>query len=197
MTDDASFAPLPAPDVRSLRIRRLETRDIELLMAIESVSFGRFFWSADIFHRELRNPGSRYYALTDDRESPDRLIGYNGLWKMRDEAHFTTVAIHPHLRRRSLGELMHCHLLGVSVKEGVRWITTEIRGANVGSQNLCYKYGFYAVGLRRRYYQDNEEDALVMVSPDLRSHAWQTLYNRRKAELRTAVGGAWPSGFSV
>lgn len=180
-----------------LCFRRMAEDDIPAIMAIEAVSFGAHYWSDTIFRTELRTSASVYYVCLDTRPVPQRLVGYMGFWKLRDEVHLTTIAMDPALRGLSLGELGHCHVLGVCLRQGVRWITTEIRVSNHASQNLCYKYGFYAVGLRRRYYQDSEEDALVVVSPDLQSRSWQSVYNRRKAALKLAVGGQWPQGFSV
>lgn len=108
------------------------------------------------------------------------IIGFAGLWLMVDEAHITTIAVHPAHRGRQVGELLLNSLVGISYEIGARRVTLEVRVSNTIAQNLYRKYGFEVAGLRRRYYSDNNEDAYIMTTPEI--HA--TTYQRHFAQLR-------------
>jgi ribosomal-protein-alanine N-acetyltransferase len=111
------------------------------------------------------------------------IIGFAGLWLMVDEAHVTTIAMHPNFRRRGLGEYMLASLIGIAYEIGARWVTLEVRVTNHSAQNLYRKYGFREAGLRHRYYSDNQEDALIMWTDEINSPA----YKERFQELKMAL----------
>lgn len=126
-------------------------------------------------------PGRTTATLT----SPDlaSIIGFAGLWLMVDEAHVTTIAMHPHFRRRGLGEYMLASLIDIAYEIGAKWVTLEVRVTNYNAQNLYRKYGFREAGLRHRYYSDNQEDALIMWTDEINSPA----YRQRFQELKSAL----------
>lgn len=136
----------------------------------------RGFWS-QIF------PLNRPKDLTP--APPDRisLAGYAGLWLMLDEAHVTTIAVRPQYRGRGLGELLLIGLSEIAYDINARWLTLEVRVSNEVAQSLYRKYGFKPAGIRQRYYSDNQEDALIMWTDEIRSADWQ----RRFDELRTGL----------
>jgi ribosomal-protein-alanine N-acetyltransferase len=117
--------------------------------------------------------------------SPDlaAIVGFAGLWLMVDEAHVTTIAMHPNFRRRGLGEYMLASLIEIAYDIGAKWVTLEVRVTNYNAQNLYRKYGFREAGLRHRYYSDNQEDALIMWTDEIHSPA----YKQRFQELKTAL----------
>ena len=90
------------------------------------------------------------------------IVGYAGIWVMTDEAHVTTIASHPRVRGKGVGELLLLALIHRGIEVGARWMTLEVRASNTVAQNLYRKYTFKEMGVRRRYYSDNGEDALVM-----------------------------------
>ena len=175
-----------------LQIRRMRGQDVPEIMAIESVSFGRHHWSEDSFHNEMNNQVGRYYSLIDT--SRERLIGYCGFWIVIDEAHITTVAVHPDYRGNALGELMVVQVLERSMAQSIRWATLEVRVSNYSAQNLYYKYGFSSVGTRPKYYQDNQEDALIMTTSDILSESYRNEFRRLKLALQERLHGL-PAGF--
>jgi [ribosomal protein S18]-alanine N-acetyltransferase len=122
------------------------------------------------------------------------LFGYCGYWLILDEAHITTIAVHPSYRGNSLGEIQLLQMLERCMGQTVHWITLEVRVSNYSAQNLYYKYGFRSAGLRHKYYQDNHEDALIMTTPDIATQAFRTLYNKNKQELLDKLG-TFPEGF--
>lgn len=101
--------------------------------------------------------------------SPYPIIGYAGLWLMLDEAHVTTIGIHPHHRGRGAGDLLFMGLVDIAEEMHAERITLEVRVSNTGAQALYRKYGMEVTGLRRRYYSDNGEDAYIMWSDPLNS----------------------------
>jgi [ribosomal protein S18]-alanine N-acetyltransferase len=117
--------------------------------------------------------------------SPDlaSIIGFSGLWLMVDEAHVTTIAMHPEHRRHGLGEFLLVSLIDIAYSIGAKWVTLEVRVSNYTAQNLYRKYGFREAGLRHRYYSDNQEDALIMWTDEINSPA----YEQKFLELKTLL----------
>src|SRR3989440_3871514 len=141
--------------------------------------------------QEVENPRRMFpLSLLPGRPSatvptPDlaSIIGFSGLWLMVDEAHITTIAIHPDYRRRSLGEFLLVSLIDIAYSIGAKWVTLEVRVSNSTAQNLYRKYGFREAGVRRRYYSDNQEDALIMWTDEINSPS----YKQKYLELRSAL----------
>ena len=111
------------------------------------------------------------------------IIGFAGLWLMVDEAHVTTIAMHPNNRRRGLGEFMLASLIEIAYDINAKWVTLEVRVTNTTAQNLYRKYGFREAGLRHRYYSDNQEDALIMWTDEINSAAYRDRFEELKAAL--------------
>ncbi|HZS90684.1 MAG TPA: ribosomal protein S18-alanine N-acetyltransferase [Chloroflexota bacterium] len=111
------------------------------------------------------------------------IAGYAGLWLMVDEAHITTIGVRPRFRRRGYGELLLVTLIEAALDINARWLTLEVRVSNDLAQQLYRKYGFHDAGIRRRYYTDNHEDALIMWTDELHSAAFQDNYRRLKERL--------------
>lgn len=111
------------------------------------------------------------------------IMGYAGLWLMVDEAHVTTIATHPEVRRRGLGELLLVSLIDIGYQIGARWMTLEVRVSNEPAKALYHKYGFSIVSTRPRYYSDNNEDAYIMWTEEITSPNYRALFARNKAQL--------------
>ena len=113
------------------------------------------------------------------------IIGYAGLWLMTDEAHITTIAVDPDFQGHGIGELLLVALIDRAKQIGARWLTLEVRVTNDVAQRLYEKYTFKEMGIRRRYYSDNGEDALVMWTDPIDSDTFQgTLVRNREALTR-------------
>jgi ribosomal-protein-alanine N-acetyltransferase len=155
--------------------------DIEEIMEIEPVAFGSHHWSHQSFVNELNNTMGNYFAAVDD--GIKRLCGYSGFWLIGDEAHITTLAVHPDHRRRHIGERLLVNDIIEAKRVGARWITLEVRVSNETAQKLYYKYGFKNLGVRRNYYQDNDEDALVLWTENIGTNDFNQLLKKRVSEL--------------
>ena len=110
------------------------------------------------------------------------IIGFAGIWMMADEAHITSIAVREKYRGQKVGELLLIALCELVVKLKARTMTLEVRVSNEVAQSLYAKYGFDRAGLRRGYYTDNREDALLMTAPDITSVAFQERFARLKRD---------------
>ena len=111
------------------------------------------------------------------------IIGFAGLWLMVDEAHITTIAMHPGFRRLGLGEFLLVSLIDISYNIGAKWVTLEVRVSNYTAQNLYHKYGFREAGIRHRYYSDNQEDAIIMWTDEINSPGYKQRFQELKGRL--------------
>jgi [ribosomal protein S18]-alanine N-acetyltransferase len=168
-----------------IHIRPLSLSDLDQVMDIEPVAFGSHHWSRQSFVNELNNPGGHYFAAY--AEMPRRLIGYSGFWLIGEEAHITTLAVHPDFRRQYIGERLLIHDISQAEKCGASWMTLEVRVSNESAQLLYYKYGFKSLGIRRNYYQDNNEDAMVLWTENMNSNEFKNLVSQRTTELNARV----------
>jgi ribosomal-protein-alanine N-acetyltransferase len=110
---------------------------------------------------------SRWWALARQSEPPPparNVVGYSGFWFILDEAHISTIAVHPDWRGRHVGELLFVSILEQALDLGAVTATLEVRVSNDRAQGLYRKYHFEIVGRRKHYYRDNGEDALLMTA---------------------------------
>ncbi|MEM0951209.1 MAG: ribosomal protein S18-alanine N-acetyltransferase [Cyanobacteria bacterium P01_H01_bin.74] len=182
-------------DYSQLIIRWMQPVDISDMMSIESVSFGKHHWTPESFRNELKNYVAQYQVLIAP-DQPIALLGYAGAWIIEDECHITTVAVRPEYRGFALGELQVCSILEKCYRQKVRWVTLEVRTSNTAAHHLYYKYGFNLMGLRPKYYQDTEEDAMIMTTPDIQSDPYHVLYEARKHKLIGRIK-CLPEGFGI
>jgi len=122
-------------------------------------------------------------AMTVPSPELASIVGFAGLWLMVDEAHVTTIAMHPDHRRRGLGEFMLVSLIDIAYEIGAKWVTLEVRVSNSNAQNLYRKYGFREAGLRHRYYSDNQEDALIMWTDEINAPEYKHKFVELKSTL--------------
>jgi [ribosomal protein S18]-alanine N-acetyltransferase len=163
-------------DIRPMRLDHLSA-----VLDIEPVAFGSHHWSHQSFVNELNNSMGYYFVALP--HGTDRLIGYTGFWLIGEEAHITTLAVHPESRRQYIGERLLIHDILQAQKVGANWITLEVRVSNESAQHLYYKYGFKSLGVRRNYYQDNDEDALVLWTESIRTPEFKKLIKERTEYL--------------
>lgn len=120
---------------------------------------------------------------------PAQIIGFAGMWQSFDEAHVTTIGVDPAYRGQSLGELLLLTMFDAALARGANWLTLEVRVTNEPAQALYRKYGFTVHGVRKRYYSDNNEDALIMWSRALSEPDVQAELEAHRAELRDRLQG--------
>ena len=168
-------------------ISPLTIGDLEQVMDIEPVAFGSHHWTRQSFMNELINPSGFYYAAREKEN--ERVLGYSGFWLIGEEAHVTTLAVHPDYRRLYVGERLLINDIIQARKVGADWVTLEVRVSNDSAQKLYGKYSFRSLGVRRNYYQDNDEDALVLWTDRLSSPEFLTLFQKRIKEKGLSYQG--------
>ncbi len=167
-----------------LLIRPMRLVDLAAVQEIERACFATP-WPAQAYRQELESNRLAQYLVA---LIGDRIVAYGGIWLMVDEAHITTFAVHPGYRRRRIGERLLLALLALAADRRAREATLEVRLSNLPARRLYEKYGFRPVGIRPRYYSDNNEDALIMTTEPLALPAMR----ERIARLRAAVDAAPP-----
>lgn len=140
-------------------IRRMTLADVDQMVAIEAATFA-MPWSKESFQQELtRNVAARYLVA----ELDGKVIGYAGAWVILDESHITNIAISEAYRGHGYGRKLTEALMQYLSNLGAAYATLEVRRSNERAQNLYKSLGYVGVGWRKRYYEDNREDALLMV----------------------------------
>lgn len=167
--------------LRPIEVRGLELSDLDAIMEIEPRAYGSHHWSRQSFISELTNASGRYLGAFSTEEG--LLLGYTGYWLIGDEAHITTLAVHPDCRRERIGERLLVSNVVDARENGALWLTLEVRVSNEAAQKLYFKYGFRNLGVRRRYYQDNSEDALVLWTDRITDSAFAELFAARSSEV--------------
>ena len=144
-------------------IRFMRLKDVDAVAEIEQAAFARP-WSRESFRQELtRNAVARYLVAEED----GKILGYAGAWVILDESHITNIAVQEEARGRGIGKKLTAELLQILSNLSACYATLEVRVSNERAQNLYKSLGFVSVGKRKRYYEDNNEDAFLMVCEHL------------------------------
>ena len=139
-------------------VRSLCRDDLESVLRIEQLVFS-VPWSLNSFQTELRdNEYARYFCL----ELEGQIIGYMGLWLIIDEGHITNIAIQPGFQGQGWGGLLLGSAMAEMRRQGMERMTLEVRASNLKAQEFYRRFGFTVAGVRKKYYSDNGEDALIM-----------------------------------
>ena len=144
-------------------------------------------WMSGAYLTELTNRSASYLVARLGQE----VVGYAGHWVIAEEAHITTLAVEPSRQRRKIGERLLIALIEEALLEGASHITLEVRESNRPAQNLYRKYGFRAAAIRKNYYTDNGENAIVMWADEIKTPKFQ----QRLRELQTALRETYQERF--
>ena len=162
-------------------VDRMTVDDLEAVQEIERESFTTP-WPPHAYRSEILNNRLAHYIVA---RHGNRIVGFAGIWLMVDEAHITTFAVRTTWRRQGVGERLLIALLDLAEARGAREATLEVRPSNHPARRLYEKYGFVLVGVRPRYYSDDNEDALIMTTERLDGRVMR----QRISALRDAVAG--------
>ena len=146
-------------ELSEIIITTMTKDDIEDVTAIEEEAYGKHHWTKSSFYDELSNNLAKYYSA---KTSNGKLVGYAGTWHIIDEGHITTIAVKKDYQRHHIGEAIIYKILEDCYKSGIKYLTLEVRESNIPAIKLYEKYGFQSLGTRKGYYQDNNENALIM-----------------------------------
>ncbi|WP_017717292.1 ribosomal protein S18-alanine N-acetyltransferase [Kamptonema formosum] len=179
-----------------LDLKPLTSQLLPSVLDLDRLCFGGL-WTLEGYQRELASPNSDLLALSIPPQNrleggeSERLVGIGCLWAILDEAHIILLGIHPDFQQQGLGQAMLAALLGTAAQRHLERATLEARISNRAALGLYQKLGFREAGRRRNYYQDTNEDAVIMWRPGLqhpefgpRLASWQ-----RESGLRLASAG--------
>jgi ribosomal-protein-alanine N-acetyltransferase len=154
-----------------VHIQPMRRRHVRSVLRIEQQVYPRP-WSASLFMSELAMRSSRaYYVARVGRE----LVGYAGLMMTLDEGHVTTIAVDPRKHRAKIGSRLLLVLAREAIERGATALTLEVRMSNTAAQDMYRRFGFGPVGVRKNYYQEVNEDALVMWAHEVDAPAYREL----------------------
>ncbi|HYU56604.1 MAG TPA: ribosomal protein S18-alanine N-acetyltransferase [Actinomycetota bacterium] len=158
----------------------MRRRHLKGVLAIEREVYPRP-WSPNLFLSEMAEPRNRAYLVA--RLGRD-VVGYAGLMSYGEEAHVTTIAVDPRHQRRKIGTRLLYELISRAREMGAEAVSLEVRMSNWGAQRMYGRFGFRPVGVRKGYYQETDEDALVMWADGVNTDEYATQLER----IRRAAG---------
>ena len=167
-----------------IKIQSMQKSDLDSVINIEEKAYGEHHWSKDSFMNELSNDLARYYSVFNEQEE---LIGYAGCWQILEEVHITNVAVSPEYRRKKIGEALLKQIIDDCYKNKAKYITLEVRVSNKAAISLYEKYGFKSLGVRKGYYQNNNEDALIMWTENIFYDKFKLNYEKVTSELEGKI----------
>lgn len=145
--------PLPKFFIDQMKLEYLDQ-----IMTIEQVCFPTA-WPRQVFEMELKSPRS----FTRVSKLGDMVVGYVVAWTVYDEGHILNIAVLPEFRRMGIGEDLMTDCLDYFSRSHAKYALLEVRTSNIGAIKLYEKLGFKSIGIRRGYYNDTGEDAIVMM----------------------------------
>jgi [ribosomal protein S18]-alanine N-acetyltransferase len=152
------MAAVPEVEPLTVHVQPMRRRHVRAVLRIEQQVYPRP-WSASLFHSELALRSTRAYFVA--RIGRD-VVGYAGLMMTLDDGHVTTIAVDPKWHRHKIGSRLLVVLAREAIARGAVSLTLEVRMSNEGAQEMYRQFGFCPVGVRKNYYQEVNEDALVM-----------------------------------
>lgn len=141
-----------------LTTRIMELKDVDAVWEIEKLSF-KTPWAREAFIEEIKAKDRTRYVVA---ELGDTVVGYGGMWLIIDEAHITNIAVHPDYRGQKIGKRIVEEMIAVASNEGITSLTLEVRVSNAPAIKLYKDLDFKEVAIRKGYYVDTGEDALIM-----------------------------------
>jgi len=139
-------------------VRKMEIHDLLNVGRVEAATYDNP-WPQDIFFRELvENEHAHYFVATLN----DVVIGYCGMWPVVDDAQITNIAMHPSYRGQKFGEKLFRQIMDYGMHHGMKRLSLEVRKSNTVAQRMYQKFGLVRAGIRKNYYTDDGEDAVVM-----------------------------------
>lgn len=168
----------------SAKIKPMQKSDLDDVISIEAKAYGEHHWSKDSFMSELSNDLAKYFSVFN---TDGQLIGYCGCWQILEEAHITNIAVSLDYRRKHIGEALLITIIDECYRNMAKYITLEVRVGNKPAIALYEKYGFKSLGVRKGYYQDNNEDALIMWTENIFYDKFKSGYEKNISVLKGKI----------
>jgi ribosomal-protein-alanine N-acetyltransferase len=175
----------------SYTVRRMRLEDIPEALDIDRECFAEQ-WASVPYKRDLETNDMAHYLVVGEEDVPpseQQIDGIMGFWVMAGEAHIITIAVRPARRRQGIAEALLIAAIELAVSLRAHLMTLEVRQSNTAAQAMYRKYGFDVTGTRKKYYNDNGEDAVIMSTETLTGLPFQESLRRLKQAHAERVGG--------
>jgi ribosomal-protein-alanine N-acetyltransferase len=175
----------PGLDPSGVELVTMRRRHLRQVLRIESQVYPRP-WSAALFLQEMTRKTDRVYLVA---RWDAQVIGYGGVMLAPPEAHITTIAVDPAWHRNHVGTKLMLGLIDSATAKGARSVSLEVRKSNLGAQRMYERFGFRPVGVRRGYYVETGEDAIVMWVEGVDLPKYQEVLEPLRVAVRGEGGG--------
>ncbi len=170
--------------MENFKIENLALSHLDEIMEIEQKCYGPHHWSRSAFACELENACARYFVAVNEEK---KAVGYMGVWRIFDEAHVTNLAVHPDFQGKGLAHLLIISALDMCYEDKIKYVTLEVRKSNERAKKIYEGFGFKSLGVRKKYYQDNGEDAIIMWTENIFTEKYKQIYNENKKYLENRI----------
>lgn len=181
-----ALARTPDRSPAAIELTRMRRRHLRRVLSIEARVYPRP-WSMSLFLSELAQRTTRSYLVAKHEGD---VIGYAGMMFTGKEAHVTNIAVDPDFHVRKVGSRLLLTIITEAVARGAEVISLEVRVTNEAAQAMYRKFGFVTAGIRKGYYIETNEDALVMVVENAMSTEYRLLLSQIRSELDELMGGS-------
>ncbi len=166
--------------MQKINVIRMTNDNVDEVFHIEELVHPEHHWSKESFYNELSNKLAYYYCVKNE---DNKILGYIGLWHIIDEAHITTLAVHPDYRKKQLAQILLIQAIEDCYKDMIKYITLEVRESNIPAIMLYEKFLFESIGMRKNYYQDNNENAIIMFTQNI----WYDKFKNNFANIKDTI----------
>ena len=170
--------------MQNVKIIRMTNKDVDEVFELEKLIHPEHHWSKNSFYNELANNLALYFIIQNEA---GKIIAYIGFWQIFEEAHITTLAVHPDYRGLQLAQILLIKMLEECYKNMVKYITLEVRESNYPAISLYEKILFESIGMRKNYYQDNNENALIMFTQNIWYDKFKNNFNSIKENINKVL----------
>lgn len=164
-----------------VKVLKMIKDDVDEVFEIEKLVHPNHHWSKDSFYNELTNNLAHYYCIKDNN---NKILAFLGCWHILEEAHITTLAVHPDFQRNQLGQSIMVAAIEGCYKEMIKYITLEVRESNEPAIKLYEKFLFDSIGKRKNYYQDNGENAIIMFTQNIWYDKFKNNFLKLKEDIK-------------
>ena len=166
--------------MQQVRIPRMTAEDVDEVSNLEKIVHPNHHWSKNSFYNEIANKLASYYCVKDEQ---NKILAYIGFWQIIEEAHITTLAVHPDYRNLQLAQILLIKIIEDCYENMIKFITLEVRESNMPAIKLYEKFLFTSIGVRKKYYQDNGENALIMFTQNI----WYDKFKNNFGEIKNNI----------
>lgn len=164
-----------------LKIERMCLAHLDDVMEIEENCYGEHHWARESFVNEIDNQISEYLCAVNEE---NKCVGYLGMWNIIDEAHITNFAVNPKFQSKGIGHFLIINAIEKCYEKKIKYITLEVRTSNKKAKSIYEKFGFKSLGVRKKYYQDNNEDAIIMWTENIFNESYKKLFEKNQEYLK-------------